>query len=238
MFAKSIIDTDAFLEMPLSAQVLYFHLAMRADDEGFVAKPISIQRLVRASDDDMKLLAAKRYILVFDTGVIVIKHWKIHNYIRGDRLQTTNYTDEKSKLALQENGAYTEADGDKTIPIITKPLVNTECLSNVSQASDISQSSVSIGKDSIGKYRLGKDKSNSHFVPPTYEEVKAYCDERKNHVDANKFIDFYESKGWMIGKNKMKNWQAAVRTWEQKDKEKDNDFTDTEYNPATHNFFE
>jgi len=152
MFAKSIIDTDAFLELPLSTQALYFHLSMRADDEGFVSKPKSVQRLIRASDDDFKLLIAKRYILIFDTGVIVIKHWKIHNYIRGDRLQKTNYRDEREKLVLQSNGAYTEADGDKTVPIQSlKTLVNAECQSSDSQMSGRCQSSVSIGKDSIGK---------------------------------------------------------------------------------------
>ena len=165
MFSKSIIDTDAFLELPLSAQALYFHLSMRADDEGFVAKPKSIQRLVRASDDDLKLLIAKRYILAFDTGVIVIKHWKIHNYIRGDRLQETNYLDEKSKLTLQENMAYTEFDGDKSVPIRTKTLVNTECLSDVSQVSVTCPSNVSIGKDSIGKDSIGKDRLGNTASP-------------------------------------------------------------------------
>lgn len=151
MFAKSIIDTDAFLELPLSAQALYFHLSMRADDEGFVSKPKSIQRLIRASDDDFKLLIAKRYILAFDTGVIVIKHWKIHNYIRGDRIQKTNYRDERERLIIQDNGAYTEANGDKTIPIQSRILENTECLSSDGQMSGKCPSSVSIGKDSIGK---------------------------------------------------------------------------------------
>ena len=169
MFAKSIIDTDAFLEMPLSAQALYFHLSMRADDEGFVAKPKSIQRTIRASDDDFKILVAKRYILAFDTGVIVIKHWKIHNYIRGDRLQETNYMDEKSRLVLQDNNAYTEFNGDKSVPISTESVVNTECQSLVSQMSVTCPSNVSIGKDSIGKDNIGKD---------IYVEIIQYLNEK------------------------------------------------------------
>ena len=174
MFAKSIIDTDAFLELPLSTQALYFHLSMRADDEGFVSKPKSVQRLIRASDDDFKLLIAKRYILIFDTGVIVIKHWKIHNYIRGDRLQKTNYRDEREKLVLQSNGAYTEADGDKTVPIQSlKTLVNTECQSSDSQMSGKCQSSVSIGKDSIGKDSIDKDILSGN---PDSESVKEIID--------------------------------------------------------------
>ena len=176
MFAKSIIDTDAFLELPLSTQALYFHLSMRADDEGFVSKPKSVQRLIRASDDDFKLLIAKRYILIFDTGVIVIKHWKIHNYIRGDRLQKTNYRDEREKLVLQSNGAYTEADGDKTVPIQSlKTLVNTECQSSDSQMSGRCQADVSIGKDSIGKDSIDKDK-DILSGNPDIESVKEIID--------------------------------------------------------------
>lgn len=109
MFAKTIIDSDAFIDMPLSTQALYFHLAMRADDDGFVNNPKRIQRMIGCGDDDMKLLCAKRYILPFDSGVVVIKHWKIHNYIRNDRYKETVYQEEKSQLVLKENGAYTEA---------------------------------------------------------------------------------------------------------------------------------
>lgn len=108
MFSKQIIDSDAFLDMPLSAQALYFHLSMRADDEGFVNNPKKIQRMVGASDDDCKLLVLKRFILTFDSGVIVIKHWRIHNYIRSDRFKETVHVKEKATLSLNENHAYTE----------------------------------------------------------------------------------------------------------------------------------
>ena len=91
MFAKTIIDSDAFLEMPLSTQSLYFHLSMRADDDGFVNNPKRIQKMIGASDDDLKLLIAKSFILIFESGVIVIKHWRINNYIRNDRYHETVY---------------------------------------------------------------------------------------------------------------------------------------------------
>lgn len=106
MFAKTIIDSDAFLDMPLSTQALYFHLSMRADDEGFINNPKKIQRMVGSSEDDLKLLTAKRFILAFDSGVIVIKHWKLHNYIRSDRFKPTMYLEEKSQLITKENKAY------------------------------------------------------------------------------------------------------------------------------------
>lgn len=108
MFAKTIIDSDMFLDMPLSTQALYFHLSMRADDDGFINNPRKIQRMVGASDDDLKLLIMKRFILPFDSGVVVIKHWKIHNYIRNDRYKETIYQEEKAQLELKDNGAYTE----------------------------------------------------------------------------------------------------------------------------------
>ena len=112
MFAKTIIDSDAFLDMPLSTQALYFHLSMRADDDGFINNPKKLQRMVGASDDDFKLLIIKRFILTFDSGVIVIKHWKMHNYIQKDRYKPTVYQEEKSLIAIKENGVYTDCIQD------------------------------------------------------------------------------------------------------------------------------
>lgn len=106
MFAKTIIDSDAFLDMPLSTQALYFHLSMRADDEGFVNNPKMIMRTIGASTDDLKVLMTKQFVLTFETGIIVIKHWKIHNYIRADRLNETACSEEKAMLDVMENGEY------------------------------------------------------------------------------------------------------------------------------------
>ena len=200
MFAKTIIDSDAFLDMPLSAQALYFHLSMRADDDGFVNNPKKIQRMIGASDDDCKLLIMKRFILAFESGVIVIKHWRIHNYIQKDRYKETLYKEEKAQLALTDKNAYTEA-------------VKTPCIQNVSTM----DTQVRLGKDSIELVQdniIEPPKTANRFKPPTLEEVKTYCAERKNNVDAERFIDYYTSNGWLVGKNKMKDWKAAVRTWE------------------------
>ena len=132
MFAKTIVTSDAFLDMPLSARCLYFTLGMFADDDGFVNNPKSIMRQVGACTDDLNLLLLKRFILKFDSGVIVIKHWRIHNYIQKDRYKETKYIDEKATLMLDEKGAYTE------------------CIQDVSKV----ETQVSIGKISIGKDRL------------------------------------------------------------------------------------
>ena len=213
MFAKTIIDSDDFLDMPLSAQALYFHLSMRADDEGFINNPKKIQRMVGASDDDCKLLVMKRFILTFESGVIVIKHWRIHNYIRNDRFKETIYVKEKATLALNENHAYTEkVDGRQPFGI---PSDN-----QVGDSWDT--------QDRLGKVRLDKKESNTcvlpkkkesatRFQPPTVEEVSAYCEERNNTVDAQRFVDYYTANGWKVGKNAMKDWKAAVRTWERSD---------------------
>ena len=103
MFAKSIIDSDFFLDMPQSTQLLYFHLSMRADDDGFINNPKSIMRNVKCNEDDLKLLAAKQFIIPFESGIVVIKHWRIHNYIKSDRYKGTIYQEEKSCLSLENN---------------------------------------------------------------------------------------------------------------------------------------
>ena len=108
MFSKTIIDSDAFLDMPLSTQALYFHLSMRADDDGFLNNPRKIMRMIGSSDDELKVLLMKRFILSFETGVIVIKHWHIHNYIRNDRYKPTNYQRELSRLEKTDNEGYKE----------------------------------------------------------------------------------------------------------------------------------
>ena len=201
MFAKTIIDSDAFLDMPLSTQALYFHLSMRADDDGFLNNPLKILRMVGGNQNDYDLLKAKNFIITFENGVIVIKHWKMHNYLRADRYKETVYLEEKSRLTLKENGAYSLND-DFGIPTVNQVVHQLD-------------TQVRLGKDSIGKD--SEDEKNSRFTPPTLEQVSLYCFQRNNKVDAQRFIDFYESKGWLIGKNKMKDWKAAVRTWESKE---------------------
>ena len=209
MFAKKITESDAFLDMPSSTQMLYFHLSMNADDDGFVNNPKKIQRMCGASDDDFKLLVAKSFVILFESGVIVIKHWKMHNYIQSDRYKPTDYIEEKSMLGLKQNKAYT-LDEEQMV---------TKCIQDVA-IGKVREDKVSVVEGSVGEKREEKTK---RFTPPTLDEVEQYCLERANGINAQAFIDFYESKGWMIGKNKMKDWKAAVRTWERKNKESKTD---------------
>lgn len=173
MFAKTIIDSDTFLEMPMSAQALYFHLGMRADDDGFVNSPRRIQRDVGASADDLKLLVAKQFIIPFDSGVIVIRHWRMHNYIQKDRYKPTIYAAEKDTLKLTQNGMYTE------------------CIQGVSKLD--TQVRVSIGKSKvIDKYIMSGKPDD--IVPSCDSEVTecnvtvtdtkdTYSSERKEIID-------------------------------------------------------
>lgn len=139
MFSRKITETDHFLEMPLSSQALYFHLNMGADDEGFIDKAKTIQRTIGASDDDMKLLIAKGFLIPFESGVVVIRHWRIHNYIQADRFQATIHQNEKEQL---------EFDKSKIASI--KPL--DQCIQNVYKM----DTQVRLGEDSLDKDRLDK----------------------------------------------------------------------------------
>lgn len=204
MFAKTIVTSDAFLDMPATARCLYFTLGMFADDDGFVNNPKSIMRQVGATTDDMNILIAKKFVLTFESGVIVIKHWRIHNYIQSDRYHPTKYQEEKRALAYDEKGAYTQN--------VEIPTMDTKCIQDVSKV----DTEVRVGKDRLGKDSLNSRGKSTRFIPPTADEVRVYCMERCNNVDADRFVDYYTSKGWMIGKNKMKDWKAAVRTWERK----------------------
>ena len=207
MFAKTIVLSDAFLDMPLSARCLYFTLGMLADDDGFVNSPKSIMRQAGASQDDLNLLMVKRFILKFDSGVIVIKHWRIHNYIQKDRYKESKYMEEKATLMIDQNGAYTECIQD---------------VSTLDTQVRLGKDRLESGKDSVGEV-IEEEASppptrSKRFVPPSVDEVRDYCQERGNSVDPQRFVDYYSSNGWMVGRTKMNDWKAAVRNWEQREK--------------------
>lgn len=188
MFSQQITESDSFLDMPLSAQALYFHLGMSADDDGFVNSPKRIQRVIGANEDDLKLLIAKKFVIAFDSGVVVIKHWKINNYIRSDRYTETAYTEEKALLHTKKNGAYSLGD---TVGIPSGRQVGYA------------------GKVSIGKYSIDNSSSRgdginilNELTPEeteklfaTYEDadylVDAVEDEINLKMKGNEIHDFY-----------------------------------------------
>jgi hypothetical protein len=192
MFSKQIIDSDAFLDMPSSTQSLYFHLGMRGDDEGFVNNPKKIQRMIGSSDDDMRILTAKNFIIPFESGVCVIKHWKIHNYIRGDRLQSTVYQEERSKITLKNNNVYSLSD---------------KCQSSVSQMSE----QVSIGKVSIVEDSI----VTCANIDDGFEEFYNAYPKKKSKIDAKKAWLKHKPNIDLV--LKALAWQIESDSWQEKD---------------------
>ena len=205
MFTKKVTDDDNFMALSASAQALYLHLSMSADDDGF-SNQVSISMFkAHASVQDLQALLEKRYIYQFENGVIVIKHWRMANALRKDRYSPTAFQEELKHLHLKDNGAYTWLpDGCQMV------------------AERLPQNS--IDKDRIDKDSIGKDKKRERFAPPTIDQVKEYISEKGYAVNAEAFISYYESVGWKVGKNPMKDWKAAVRTWAQRDRKNEIDW--------------
>lgn len=203
MFSMDIIDTDIFLELPSTAQLLYFHLSMRADDDGFISAPKRIIRLTGASEGDLKVLIDQNFIIPFKTGVCVITHWKIHNYIQSDRYHKTIYKNELLMLKKNDDGVYS---------LDTERIPNGYRMDTEVRLVKDSLDKVSVDKESQER-KEKEDKPKSKFKKPTIEELKEYASTISFSLDAEKFFDYYESKGWLIGKSPMKDWKATVRNW-------------------------
>lgn len=192
MFSLDVVDTDRFLDMPSSTQALYFHLGMRADDDGFVASPKRTTAMCGCSADDLNLLAAKGFVRPFESGVLVIVDWKKNNLLRPDRYTPTQFQKEKAQLGI--------------------PAVNQSTYQRVPQ--------VSIGKDSIDKVSVKRERKadkppHPRFTPPSEDEAINYFDEQgSSAAEAKSFLDYYAANGWKVGgRATMKNWQAAARNW-------------------------
>lgn len=212
MFSKQIIDSDAFLDMPLSSQALYLHLNMRADDDGFVNNPKKIQRMIQCSAGDMEMLVAKRFVIPFESGVCVIKHWLIHNYIRKDTYKETVYTDEKEMLFMKENKSYT-LNPSEPIFLPSDELVD--------------ESSRSIDKNRIDKISLDKNSIeyiSLSFIDDVIEKVKLtqeQYDKLISKYDKNMVhktiiaLDTYLANG----SKKYKDHYRTINNWCTKSKE-------------------
>ena len=256
MFAKTIVESDAFLDMPMSAQALYLHLSMNADDWGFVNNPRSIRRMCGASEDDLRLLVSKKFILTFGSGAAVIKSWWVNNYVQSDRRHPTRYQEELETLFLDENKSYTTKDTgvlpadmfyrvSKVEPVCIQPVskMDTKCIQSVSKM----DTEVRLGKDRLGESTSNfsrvdtqpnpkgfgacvpeqpKKRRAKKFVKPSVEEVAEYAEgyiKSRNlrltgkTFRADSFVSWYDANGWKVGKNPMKDWKGAVRTWIFKD---------------------
>jgi len=201
MLTKKITDDDHFQNLSSSAQALYLHLTLSADDDGFCNQVNASMFKAHASVQDLEALLAARYLLQFDNGVIVIKHWRMANALRKDRYTPTVFQEELAKLRIKENGAYTERDGaDESWLPFGCQMVATD-------------------KNRLDKNRLDKNSKESTrtkaFVPPTLEEVTAYCKQRNNNVDPKVFFDYFETGHWIDSKgNPVRNWKQKLISWE------------------------
>lgn len=225
MFSQKVVGSDAFTEMPAMTQVLYFHLNMNADDDGFVNSPKKIARSVGATDKDLTTLINKRFLIRFPSGVVVIKHWKINNSIRPDRYKPTEYQEEFSMLIIKKNKSYSEkekhpelvdSDEDENVTGL-----DTNGIPSDNQMDPQDRIGEDRGKDRIDKNREkgAKNSKSKDFTPPTLEEIKEFCAQRDSPVDPNRFYDFFEAGNWIDTKgNPVKNWKQKLITWERKEK--------------------
>lgn len=202
MFSQSVVLSDDFLDMPASTRCLYFSLGMVADDDGFVNNPKSIMRQCGGTQDDFKLLLSKGYVYLFASGVVVIMHWNVNNYLRKDRYIPTKYIGEKSQLSEAENGTYWLASGVPVgIPSCNQPVYPDKSRSE--QNSEVERTAAP---------------PRARFVPPTVEEVRTYCAEKGFTFDPQLFVDYYIANGWVQGKGRpLKDWKAAARTWNRRE---------------------
>lgn len=219
MFSLAVIDTDRFMDMPVSTQALYFHLGMHGDDDGFVASPKTIARSAGCNDDDLRLLIQKQYIIPFESGVIVISDWCINNTLRNDRYKPTVYQAEKSLLTTSPAGGYVKRS-DVGIPSGNQTETNgIPMVSSLEPQHNIAEHRITEHRvEGAAKPPTAPKKQKNRFVPPSVDEVRSYCTERGNNVDPQRFVDFYTANGWTQGRGKpIKDWRAAVRIWESRE---------------------
>lgn len=208
MFAKSIIGSARFLRMPATSRLLYYDLGMDADDDGCV-EAFSVMRKTGANDDDLRVLVNKGFVKILNEDLVsYILDWKVNNQIRKDRYHESFY-----KELISDSCDVLLLDGNQ---------MATSGLPNGNQM----ETEVRLGKSSIGKSsveeggRADKPPKRTHFIPPTVDEVRAYCQAHGYQVNPEYFVDYYTANGWMAGKNKMKDWQSAVRNWNRREEEK------------------
>lgn len=203
MFAKTIIDSDAFLDMPLSSQALYFHLSMRADDDGFVNNAKKIMRMVGANNNDFDLLLGKRFIIQFEDGICVIKHWRIHNYIQKDRYKPTVYQDHVKKIDVKNNKSYTLNLPKATTKISDTEDAKTDYGHNVSKV----DTQVRLGKVSIGKYSILLEDEEEYIISET--EIETY---KKTYTKIDVEEEILKMQSWCLANpTKRKTKRGASR---------------------------
>ena len=223
MLNSEFVNSDAFLFLPLSTQALYFHLNLNADDDGFIGNPKMIARMIGASEADLQELIEKRFLLQFEGGEVVIKHWRIHNTLGKTRYKETTYLEDKALLSLKENNAYTLRKGEKiddSKHVYEDKKPNGEQTENKRRTNGEQTENADktrLDKTSIDKTRLDKTRQDEYRLgTPNYGDVEEYIKNHNMKTDATEFYTYYQSKGWTIDNEPVKNWRAVLKGWEKK----------------------
>lgn len=238
MYAASIVESDAFYDLSMEEQALYFHLGMSADDDGVVDNARSVTRSCGLKTEVLESLCNKRFLLKLRNGLYVIKHWKINNYVQKDRYKQTAYTDEFSDIELKENGSYTEVNNVSNHHVSKEDTsVDTDSVSKDTDTLDTQETDsmyphtvskedtsvdtqVRLGKDRLGKVR-GESVARAHvreaFVPPTVEEVETYCKAEGLNINPKRFVSYYRARQWTLPGgyviDSSEAWKAAAISW-------------------------
>jgi len=218
MFAKSIIESDMFLDLPATARLLYFDLGMRGDDDGFVDSPKRIMKITGAAEDDLKILIVKQFIIPFENGIVVIRHWKAHNYLRSDRYKPTMYQNEMKSLTVDSTGFYNVGT-----PMVYQAATDGFPVGCIGKGNK--------GKDSIGKSNKGERVAADAADPTPYinittlyndickslPKVTQLSNARKKAIrarfnkynldDFKRLFEVAESSSFLKGQNN-RNWTA------------------------------
>lgn len=216
MFSVDVTETDSFLEMPLTAQALYFHLGMRGDDDGFVSNPRSIVRVSGCSESDLTILAQSGYIITFRSGVIVISDWKVNNYLRGDRYKTTVFQNELSMLEETANKRYVLAHGAKrsTVGIPNDNQVATQYRVEKSRVAVVDKTAAAAAGSRIDpdleKIVQQYEQVIGGFPPSALDKLQSYRSSLPTDVICKAFDEAAESghRSWKYVNGILKSWQA------------------------------
>ena len=219
MFSIDVTETDTFLEMPLTAQALYFHLAMRGDDDGFVSNPRSIMRVTGCNENDLKTLAESGYIITFRSGVIVISDWKVNNYLRGDRYKPTTFQNELSMLTETANKRYVLGSDSQrsTVGIPNGNQLSTQYSIGENRAVvDAATTATAPRTDSdLAEIVQHFQEVIGDFPRSALDKLQRYRDSIPAEVICLAFDEAAESghRSWKYANGILKSWQAdGVRT--------------------------
>ena len=235
MFAKVVTNSDDFLDLPPMSQLLYFHLSMNADDDGFINNYRSIMRNIGANETDLQKLLDGCFAYRFESKVIVMLDWLVNNLIRKNRYVATQFVEEFNLLEVSKNKRYQIANGKpKAVHCTAKGRPKDSQRTAIGQPSTVQDST---GKDRLGKVSIGecpRADTGAHAKSiPTIEQVRTFCNEQSIVIDVDVFYNHYDSIGWLVNGKPVRSWQALVKRWYAQDKQRSQQAASTDQPPES-----